>query len=200
MRRWRSRIYLTLQKLCGTNRKVFCQYGFFFFSILSLKCQAEHRYIQKNNKNNNKDGDVTSHWAPPYSVVFLTSLPQSQLQITSFLTSSSCLHHFLLSASFPPPQIRLFPALSLRFPEQHTAHTSFLFPFNPHRHASVIRSAEINGFISMVSPWWWIMSLIIISPGWRIMSLIRIFLFFVYIFFLQRWSSMSKKAKTHVGD
>lgn len=137
--------------------------------------------------------------SPPhsYSVVFLTSPPQSQLQITSFLTSSSCLRHFLLlSSSFPPPQIHPFPALSLRFPEQHTAHTPFLFPFTPHRHASVIRSAEINGFISMVSPWWWIMSLIIISPGWRIMSLIRIFLFF----FLHCWSSMLKKAKTHVGD
>ncbi len=35
--------------------------------------------------------------------------------------------------------------------------------------------SRINGFISIVSSWWWIMSLIIISPGWRIMSLIRIF-------------------------
>lgn len=80
-------------------------------------------------------------------------------------------------------------------PTTHRTHV-FSFSFHPpHRHASVIRSAEINGFISMVSPWWWIMSLIIISPGWRIMPLIRIFLFFLFFFFLQCWGSMLKKAK-----
>lgn len=63
------------------------------------------------------------------------------------------------------------PTLSLHFPMLHPACLSLSPPSPPLCHLI----SRINGFISIVSPWWWIMSLIIISPGWQIMSLIRAF-------------------------
>lgn len=64
--------------------------------------------------------------------------------------------------------------LSLQIFLLHPAFLSLSPPSPPFCHLI----SRINGFISIVLPWWWIMPLIIISPGWQITSLIRIFFFF----------------------
>lgn len=87
-----------------------------------------------------------------------------------FISPSFCFDLCPTSSLFTFPFVR--PRLSLSPPSPPLCHLI----------------SRINGFISIKSPWRWIMSLIIISLGWWIVSLIRIF------FFL--WA----KANPHVDD
>lgn len=105
------------------------------------------------------------------------------------LEATAEVSYFTAPSSFPPPYFIQSPphvfvpvyvpffissvpsSHSLSRPVLHPACLSLSPPSPPLCHLI----SRINGFISMESPWWWIMSLIIISPGWQIRSLIRSF-------------------------
>ena len=141
----------------------------------------------------------TDNLKPPvlYAFVFfyfILSPPQSQFlsSLHPSFTCSPCLFDsflFLLPSSPIPQSPCTSPTPSLHFSVLHGACLS-LSPPSP---ALCQLISKINGFISIVSPWWWIMSLIIISLGWRIMSLIR-------IFFFSSLEQHVKESKPHVGD
>lgn len=116
---------------------------------------------KKTNKQNSQEHRYPPCWkAPPPFYIFPAEIG-GRLALTSVSTSS------VSSLRSAPPAPTTTPRMPLPFTRPVTTPPSS-------------DQWKLMAFISMASPWWWIVSLIIVSPGWQIVSLIRIFLFFFF--------------------